>query len=47
MTTKEVDRCTSFVTENFQHVATYLVHTNVTSQNIIYPNPNPNLKNNP
>ena len=38
----EVARCTPFVTETFQYVATYLVHTNVRSQTIIYPNPNPN-----
>ena len=34
------------VTETFQYVATYLVHTKVTSQTIIYPNPNPNKKTN-
>ena len=35
------------VTGTFQYVATYLVHTNVKSQTIIYPNPNPNPKYNP
>ena len=35
------------VTETFQHVATYLVYANVTSQTIMRPNPNPNPKNNP
>ena len=41
---KEVDRCTDFVTETFLRGAMYCILTNVTSQTIIYLNPNPNQK---
>ena len=34
------------VTETLQYVYRYIIHTNMTSQSIIYPKPNPNLKNN-
>ena len=30
--------------EPFQYVATYLLHANVTSETIIFPNPKPNPK---
>ena len=44
MCVQEVDRCTHFVTETFLRCETYFILTNVTSQTIIYPNPNPNQK---
>ena len=44
---KEVAKNRTISKETFQYVDTCLCNTNVTSQTIIYPNPNPNPKNNP
>ena len=41
---KEVANITGFAVETCQCVATYLMHTKVTSQTIMYPSPNPNKK---
>ena len=40
----EVARCTTFATENFLRSATFSILTKVSSQTIIYPNPNQNQK---
>ena len=40
----EVARCTKFVTETFLRGATFSILTKVSSQTIMYPNPNPNQK---
>ena len=44
---QEVDRCTLFVRETFLVCATHYILKNVTSQEIIYPNPNLNPNLNP